>query len=131
MANKTSSRESKIVANLEELLHAFVCDKVTHCCSMIGTNNDTSFEGNSYCACSSFQYTILCFHVSHLIATPYELRGLQSHPTAGPLSTRRLESIIFHHQQRKHSCATVLRVVPWQGNAPLNLMKGSSHLMIS
>jgi predicted nucleic acid-binding Zn finger protein len=41
---------------------------------MIGANNDTSLEGNSYCACSSFQYTILCFHVFHLIATPYELR---------------------------------------------------------
>jgi hypothetical protein len=63
MANETSRGESKVVANLEQLLNAFVSDEVTHSGSMIGSDDNTAVEGDAECACSSFHYGWLVLHL--------------------------------------------------------------------
>jgi hypothetical protein len=47
VSDKPSGSQGKIVSNFEQLLHAFVCDEVPHCGSMICSNNYTSFESDS------------------------------------------------------------------------------------
>jgi hypothetical protein len=63
MANETSRGEGKVVANLEQLLNAFVSDEVTHSGSMIGSDDNTAVEGDAECACSSFHYGWLVLHL--------------------------------------------------------------------
>ena len=63
MAYKTSRGESKVVANLEQLLYAFVGDEVTHRGSMVGSDDNTAVKGDAECACSSFHYGWLVLHL--------------------------------------------------------------------
>jgi hypothetical protein len=62
MADETSRGESKVVANLEQLLNAFVCDEMAHSGSVIGSNNNATIESDAECACSSFHYGRLVLH---------------------------------------------------------------------
>jgi hypothetical protein len=63
MADKTSRGQGEIVANLEQLLNAFVSNEVTHSGSMIGPDDNTAVEGDAECACSSFHYGWLVLHL--------------------------------------------------------------------
>ena len=54
VTNQTGRGKSKVITNFEQLLDAFVRNKMAHCCPVICSNDDTSFERDSYSTCSGF-----------------------------------------------------------------------------
>jgi hypothetical protein len=59
VTDETCGSEGKIITDFKQLLDTFVCNKVTHGSTMIRSYNDTTLEGNTDGAGSSFQDALL------------------------------------------------------------------------
>jgi hypothetical protein len=62
VSDQSGCCESKIVSNFEEFLDTLVRNEMTHGCSVVGSNNDTSFERNSHSTSSGFEDALLLGH---------------------------------------------------------------------
>jgi hypothetical protein len=57
--DETCSGKCEVVTDFEEFLNAFVGDKMPHCGAMVGTNNNTTLEGDTNRTCSGLHDGLL------------------------------------------------------------------------
>ena len=72
MTHESGGGEGEVVANLEQLLHAFVGNEMAHGCSVVCTNHYTTFESDANGAGAGLQDALLFGHVIHSTVTLFE-----------------------------------------------------------
>ena len=59
VAHQPSGGEGEVVTDLEELLNALVGDEMAHGCTVVCTNDNASFEGDTHGACSGLHHGLV------------------------------------------------------------------------
>ena len=66
MTDETSCGQCEVVCNFEQLLHALVGNEVAHCGAVVGTDDNSAVESDSYRTRSSLYCSLVRFHINIL-----------------------------------------------------------------